>query len=53
MILVISFNHDTTYYQEHNVIVLKMIDIIDEYETADSKIEKLIIFNKAFLLSIL
>ena len=53
MILVISFNHDTTYYQEHNVIVLKMIDIIDEYETADSKIEKLIIFNKELLLSIL
>ena len=53
MILVISFNHDTIYYLEHNVIILKMIDIIDDYETADSKIEKLIIFNKDLLLSIL
>jgi len=53
MILVISFNHDNMYYAKSNVIVLKMIDIIDEYETAGTTIEKLFIFNKDFLLNIL
>ena len=53
MILVISFNHNNMYYEKSNIIVLKMIDIIDEYETAETKIEKLFIFNKDFLLNIL